>query len=83
MLCDHVGSVKRLQIMIEEEVDELLGRQARALGCSKAALVRRFVRERLLTSVADDPLLGMAGRYQGQSVDHIDELLYGPIPHGR
>ena len=62
-------SVKRLQIMIEEELDELLGRQARALGCSKAALVRRFVRERLRQlPVADDPLLGMAGLYDGPPV---------------
>jgi hypothetical protein len=76
-------SVKRLQIMIEEELDELLGRQARALGCSKAALVRRFVRERLHTPVADDPIARMAGLYDGPPVDGIDEFLYGPIAHGQ
>ncbi len=75
-------SVKRLQIMIEEELDELLGRQARALGCSKAALVRRFVRERLHTPVTDDPLVAMAGLYDGPPVHDIDEFLYGPITHG-
>lgn len=70
-------SVKRLQIMIEEELDDLLGRQARALGCSKAALVRRFVRERLHMPPADDPLVGMAGAYEGLSADDIDEVVYG------
>lgn len=68
--------------MIEEELDDLLGKQARALGCSKAALVRRFVRERLGPPAAEDPLLGMAGLYDGSPVDDIDEFLYGPITHG-
>ena len=50
--------VKRLQIMIERDLDELLAIQARAEGCSKAALVRRYVGERLrpLPPIEEDPL---------------------------
>ena len=40
-------TVKRLQIMIEEELDAALELQAREERTSKAALIRRYVRERL------------------------------------
>jgi hypothetical protein len=36
--------VKRLQIMIEEDIDAALGRQATEEAVSKAALIRRYVR---------------------------------------
>src|SRR6266699_6979810 len=50
--------VKRLQIMIEEELDAALARQAAEEGVSKAALIRRYVGERLrpLPLPEDDPL---------------------------
>ena len=70
-------AVKRLQIMIEKDLDDLLGRQARAEGCSKAALVRRYVRERLHVPANDDPLRGMAGAYEGLPAEDIDEVVYG------
>lgn len=72
-----MNTVKRLQIMIDEDLDRLLGRQARAEKCSKAALVRRYVRERLRVPDADDPLRGMAGAYDGLPADDIDEVVYG------
>ena len=72
-----MSAVKRLQIMIEKDLDDLLGRQARAEGCSKAALVRRYVRERLHVPNSDDPLRGMAGAYEGLPAEDIDEVVYG------
>ena len=73
--------VKRLQIMIECDLDELLAIQARAEGCSKAALVRRYVGERLrpLPPIEEDPLWGMRGLYEGSPTDSadIDEVVYG------
>ena len=39
--------VKRLQIMIDEDLDQILERMARDEHTSKAALIRRFVRERV------------------------------------
>ena len=42
-----MSSVKRLQIMIEEELDDALALEARRERTSKAALIRRYVRERL------------------------------------
>jgi len=77
-------SVKRLQIMIEEELDTALSRQAAEEGVSKAALIRRYVGERLrpLPPLEEDPLwqlVGIAGDVE--PVDDIDDLLYGPIEH--
>jgi hypothetical protein len=78
-------TVKRLQIMIEEELDAALARQAAEEGVSKAALIRRYVGERLrpIPPIEDDPLwrlVGMAGD-DVEPVDDIDEFLYGPIEH--
>ncbi len=55
--------VKRLQIMIEEEVDAELERAAIEAGTSKAALIRLYVRERLkpLPPLSADPIGRMAG----------------------
>jgi hypothetical protein len=77
--------VKRLQIMIEEELDTALARQAAEEGVSKAALIRRYVGERLrpLPPIQEDPvgeLVGMAGP-DVEPIDDIDGFLYGPIEH--
>ena len=76
--------VKRLQIMIEEELDAALAREALKERTSKAALIRRYVRERLqpLPPLHEDPLwelVGAAG--DAEPVADIDEFLYGPLAH--
>lgn len=67
--------MKRLQIYIEVEVDEALERQARAESTSKAALIRRFVREHVevLPPLGSDPLAQMVGAddYESESVDEV------------
>ena len=67
--------MKRLQIMIEEDVDAALERQARAEGTSKAALIRRFVRERLEPQggFERDAIWEMvgAGDFEPASVDDV------------
>ena len=78
-----MSSVKRLQIMIEEELDAALARQAAEEGVSKAALIRRYVGERLrpLRPLEEDPLWQMAGMIQGGPNDSqmIDEVVYGDL----
>jgi hypothetical protein len=73
--------VKRLQIMIEEDLDAALGRQAASEGVSKAALIRRYVRERLrpLPPLEEDPLWDLVGMVEGGPDDSlsIDEVVYG------
>lgn len=78
-----MSSVKRLQIMIEVELDAALARQAAAEGVSKAALIRRYVGERLrpLPPLEEDPLWQLVGSVDADPIDDIDGLLYGPIEH--
>lgn len=77
-----MGGVKRLQIMIEEDLDAELGIQAAREGVSKAALIRRYVGERLrpLPPLEEDALWKIVGMIPGGSPDEssrIDEVLYG------
>ena len=74
------ASVKRLQIMIEEELDEALALRARREGTSKAALLRQFAWKELkpLPPIEDDPLWELVGSVDADPVDDIDEFLYGP-----
>jgi hypothetical protein len=75
-----MGGVKRLQIMIEEDLDAALGRQAAQEGVSKAALIRRYVGERLrpLPPLEEDPLWDIVGMVQGGPNDsmRVDEIVY-------
>lgn len=59
----HTQKMKRLQIMIEEEVDADLERAALEAGTSKAALIRLYIRERLkpVPPLSADPIGRMAG----------------------
>ena len=75
--------VKRLQIMIEEDLDAALGRQAAQEGVSKAALIRRYVGERLrpLPPLEEDPLWDLVGMVQGGPDDslRVNEIVYGDL----
>lgn len=73
----YTDAMKRLQIYIETEIDEALALQARLQGTSKAALIRRFVAEKLGASSADsDPLDSLIGRYD-EEPGPLDDLVYG------
>jgi hypothetical protein len=75
-------SMKRLQIMIDEELDAALARQAAEEGVSKAALIRRYVGERLgpLPSFENDPLWEIVGMEKGSPDDSmsVNDVVYGP-----
>ena len=68
--------------MIEEELDSALERQAAAERTSKAALIRRYVRERLrpLPPIEEDPLWDLVGMVEGNPDDSasVDDVVYGP-----
>jgi hypothetical protein len=72
--------MKRLQISIEPELDAALGREAQKYGVSKAALIRRWVGERvrMLPPIEEDPiweLVGIAG--PDVEPEDVDEVVYG------
>jgi hypothetical protein len=72
--------VKRLQILIDEDLDEALERQARKEKTSKAALIRRYVRERIkpLPPIEEDPLWELVGMDIGRPDDSksVDDVVY-------
>ena len=68
--------MKRLQISIEEDMDEALAIEASRRKTSKAALIREFVRERLGDRAAKDPMSGLIGDIDEAAGD-IDEVVYG------
>lgn len=72
-------AMKRLQIYIEPELDDALAVRALCERTSKAALIRRFVAERLGLdgSRQPDPLDELVGSIDAEPVDDIDEVIYG------
>jgi AAA domain/Ribbon-helix-helix protein, copG family len=78
----NLKPVKRLQIMIDGELDAALARKAAEEGVSKAALVRRYVGERLrqLPPLEDDPLWEIIGMNKGSPGDSmsVNDVVYGP-----
>jgi hypothetical protein len=70
--------MKRLQIMIDEDLDDALERLALERRTSKAALIREFVRERVrpLPPLTADPLFRMAGD-DDYDPESIDAVVYG------
>ena len=72
--------MKRLQIMIDEDLDDALGKLAAEEGQSKAALIRRFVRERLhplhpLPPLSADPLSQLSGAASFEPAP-VDDVVY-------
>jgi hypothetical protein len=72
--------MRRIQIVLEPELDDRLEREAAARGISKSALVRACLREGLDRSGFDNGLRALAGMYEGRADDSasIDEVVYTP-----
>ena len=68
--------MKRLQISIDEELDEALGIEAARRKVSKAALIRGFVREHLGGDQPANPVDDLVGDIDDEAGD-IDEVVYG------
>ena len=71
----YTAPMKRLQIYIEEELDEALAVEAAKKRTSKAALIREFVADRLVNK-GRDPLDDLVGSCDFEPAD-IDDVVYG------
>ena len=70
--------MKRLQIYIQEELDQALAAEAARGGTSKAALIREFVADRIgKDAVAEDSLDELVGSSDAEPAG-VDDVLYGP-----
>ena len=75
--------MKRLQIYLDEAMDDALGREASRRGVSKAAIVREAVAKEVDGAVpppdANDRWGGLIGLFDDPDpVQDIDDFLYGP-----
>lgn len=72
--------MKRLQIMIEEDLDDLLAFEALRQRTSKAALIRRYVREAVGPMPERDALEDMIGvddyAEPGPDSRYVDDVVY-------
>lgn len=70
--------MKRLQIYIEEEVDQALGTEARRRHTSKASLIREYVADRL-RSGGPDPVEAFIGSFEAgpDLASTVDDVVYG------
>ncbi|HEX3608462.1 MAG TPA: CopG family transcriptional regulator [Solirubrobacterales bacterium] len=73
--------MKRLQISIEPELDAAVERRAEEEGLSKAAVIRRCVRETVkpLPPLEEDPFFRLCGTVEGDpdSSMTVNEVVYG------
>lgn len=74
--------LKRVQLMLDDDLDRRLETRARLQGISKSELVRRLLRQEFppLPPLHEDPLWkwvggGSGGRHDDSS--RIDEVVYG------
>ena len=70
--------MSRIQIPIEENVDEALQAEAAQTGRSKAALIRECVSSRYsdLAPIERDPMTALVGAVDVEPAD-VDEVVYG------
>jgi hypothetical protein len=73
-----MARMRRIQVVIDPDLDDRLEREASARGISKSALVRVSVEHELLEPF-DNGLWKMPTFDDVEPVENIDEFLYGPI----
>ena len=67
--------MRRLQISIDEELDEALAVEAARRHTSRAAVIRDLVREHLRPSRETDPFASLIGDIDDDAGD-IDQVIY-------
>jgi hypothetical protein len=74
-----MARMRRIQVLLEPELDDRLEREAAARRISKSALVRELVSVELSRPIVGNGLLALAGMGEGgepdDSVNH-DEIIY-------
>lgn len=68
--------MKRMQIHIEERLDDLLAAEAARRGTSKAALIRQAVAREFGDAADRDALDDLVGDIDAEPADDIDAVIY-------
>jgi hypothetical protein len=81
--------LKRVQLMLDEELDQAIAREARLRRISRSEVVRQILRQKLLPELPpleEDPLWQLVGLAEGGRPDdsaRIDDVVYGPLEADR
>lgn len=70
--------MRRIQVVIDAELDDRLGQEAAARRMSKSALIRQYVRQHLDRGF-DNGLWRLPTFDDVEPVEDIDAYLYGPL----
>ncbi len=76
-----MAGMRRVQIHLEESLDDAAAKEAARRGISKAALIRRALAAEVTadpSAAGGDPWEAMIGWLDDEPVDDIDEAVYGP-----
>lgn len=80
--CGTMARMRRIQIVMEPELDDWLERESSARRISKSALVRQCLRESARSDVAGNGLAALLALSDActdvEPVDDVDSFLYGP-----
>ena len=72
--------MRRIQIHLDEDVDDALARQAREQGVSKAALIREYLANHVTPRArgGSDPAARLIGVYDGapDESERVDDVVY-------
>lgn len=69
--------MRRIQLHLDEVMDDGLADEARRQGISKAALIRRLLSQSVNASPGPDPVDAVIGAGDGVPADDIDAVVYG------
>jgi hypothetical protein len=69
--------VRRIQIHIDEELDDLLAVESARSGQSKASLIRSCVATRFKREEPVDAMTALIGAFDGPATESIDDIVYG------
>ena len=74
-----MARMRRIQIVMDPELDDWLARESVALGISKSSLVRECVRRKAGERARDNGLWRLPIFDDVEPVEDIDTELYGPL----
>lgn len=72
--------MRRIQLHLDEDLDDALGAQARERGIAKAALIRQYLRRHVRPAPGrdDDPSTRLIGSYEGEpsASESVNDVVY-------
>lgn len=75
----YTPPVRRIQLHLDEDLDEALARRARELGIAKAALIRDYLAQHVEAPAhVVDPSARLVGMYEGDQGESagVDDVVY-------